>query len=279
MRRSSLPRRASRLGAGGACVALCALLVGAPAAVAGAPKRVVVTRAMLAQRPWLSAELTPQQRAQMLLEQMTLPEKVDLMTGNQGEAPYAFYNAPIVRLGIPALKMSDSASGVHAHGWSLVGTGEHATAMPSAQALGATWSTDAISSYAAAVTDETRATGHNVLLSPVGDIFRTPWFGRINESPSEDPIMTAKFLGRYTQVTQSQHVIAVLKHYLAYNQETNRMAAGGQNSIVDTARCGRSTRCRTSRRSARATRAVRCAPSTRSMETTPARTGTRCVVY
>ena len=120
----------------------------------------------VAQRPWLSAELTPQQRAQMLLEQMTLPEKVDLMTGNQGEAPYAFYNAPIVRLGIPALKMSDSASGVHAHGWSLSATGDKATAMPSAQALASTWSRDAISRLCGAVTDETRATGQNVLLSP-----------------------------------------------------------------------------------------------------------------
>jgi beta-glucosidase len=34
------------------------------------------------------------------MTQMTLAEKVDLMTGNQGEAPYAFYNAPIPRLGI-----------------------------------------------------------------------------------------------------------------------------------------------------------------------------------
>ena len=105
----SLSWRASRLSAVGACVVLSAWLAGAPAAVARAPKRIAVSRAELAQRPWLGAELTPQQRAQMLLEQMTLPEKVDLMTGNQGEAPYAFYNAPIVRLGIPALKMSDSA--------------------------------------------------------------------------------------------------------------------------------------------------------------------------
>src|SRR4051812_46764373 len=178
-----------------------------PSALAAAPAS-AGSVVPLSARAWLDADQTPQQRAQELLQQMTLPEKVDLMTGNQGEAPYAFYNAPIVRLGIPPLKMSDSASGVHAHGWSLVGTGEHATAMPSAQALASTWSTDAISPYATAVTDETRATGHNVLLSPVGDIFRTPWFGRINESPSEDPTMTARFLSRYVQVTQSQHVIA-----------------------------------------------------------------------
>src|SRR5262245_56829746 len=203
-----LPWRARRLGAISACVALSAVVAGAPAAVARAPQRATASRAMLAQRPWLAAELTPQQRAQTLLEQMTLPEKVDLMTGNQGEAPYAFYNAPIGRLGIPALKLSDSASGVSPHGWSLVGTGHTSTIFPSAQALGSTWSMDAITKYAAAVTDEARATGQNVLLSPVGDIFRSPWFGRINESPSEDPIFTAKYLSQYTRETQSQHVIA-----------------------------------------------------------------------
>src|SRR3954447_24554815 len=212
--------------------AVFALLFATPAAQ-GKPSAPPTPAHSVQARPWLDAAQTPGQRARELLLQMTLPEKVDLMTGNQGEAPYAFYNAPIVRLGIPALKMSDSASGVHAHGWSLVGTGERATAMPSAQALASTWSMDAITSYARAVTDETRATGQNVLLSPVGDIFRNPWFGRTNESASEDPIQTAKYLSRYTRETQSQHVIAVLKHYLAYNQEVNRMAAAGQNSIVD----------------------------------------------
>jgi beta-glucosidase-like glycosyl hydrolase len=47
----------------------------------------------------MNTHLSPQERARLLLRQMTLAEKVDLMTGNQGEAPYAFYNAAIPRLG------------------------------------------------------------------------------------------------------------------------------------------------------------------------------------
>jgi beta-glucosidase len=46
-------------------------------------------------QPWTDRHLSPEQRARLLMAQMTLAEKVDLMTGNQGEAPYAFYNAPI----------------------------------------------------------------------------------------------------------------------------------------------------------------------------------------
>src|SRR4051794_23288976 len=212
--------------------AVFALLFATPAAQ-GKPSGPPTPAHSVQARPWLDAAQTPGQRARELLVQMTLPEKVDLMTGNQGEAPYAFYNAPIVRLGIPALKMADSSTGVLAHGWSLVATGENATSMPSAQALGATWSTAAITPYARQVTREVRNTGQNVLLSPVGDVYRNPWFGRINESPSEDPIQTGRYLARYTRVTQSQHVLAVLKHYLAYTQETNRAAPEGQNDVVD----------------------------------------------
>lgn len=182
----------------------------------------------------MNTSLSPDQRADLLLQEMTLEEKVDLMSGNQEDGRFAFYNSPIPRLGIPELAMQDSASGIHAHGWSTPNTGSgitaRATALPSAQALGATWSREATKRYAALVATETRATGGNVLLSPVGDILRNPYWGRTNESPSEDPIMTGDYLTDFTKVIQDKDVIATLKHYLAYNQETNR--SNGQNSVV-----------------------------------------------
>jgi beta-glucosidase len=186
MDRSSLRRRVGRLRVVGWCVALCALL--APSlATAQTP-------------PWMDTSLPPDERADLLLAQMTLEEKVDLMSGNQEDGRFAFYNGPIPRLGIPELSMQDSASGIHAHNWSTTNTGDRATAMPSAQALGSTWSLDAITPYAAQVARETRASGANTLLSPVGDILRNPYWGRTNESPSEDPIMTANYLSEFTKV-------------------------------------------------------------------------------
>lgn len=184
----------------------------------------------VAARPWLDVALSPAQRAQLLLRQMTLPEKVDLMTGNQGDAPYAYYNAPIPRLGIPALKMADASSGIAPRGWSLVGTGQNATALPSMQALGATWSNDIVGKYANVVGAETRETGQNVLLGPDVDIMRQPWWGRTDETESEDPTINADIGGRYTQVVQAKKVIADLKHYAAYNQETNR--GNGENDVI-----------------------------------------------
>jgi beta-glucosidase len=200
-----------------------------PAASATA-KPVKPSPAQVARRPWLDSALTPTQRANLLLKQMTLPEKVDLMTGNQGEAPYAYYNAPIVRLGIPALKMADASSGIAPRGWSLTDTGQNATALPSMQALGATWSQDIVSKYAKVVADEVLETGQNVLLAPDADIQRQPWWGRTNETESEDPTLNANVTGAYVNVVQSENIIADLKHYAAYNQETNR--SNGQNDIV-----------------------------------------------
>jgi beta-glucosidase len=199
--------------------------VGAPASSA--------TRAgqASAARPWLNAKYTPEQRASLLLAQMTLDEKIDLMTGNQGEAPYAFYNAPIPRLGIPALKMADAGGGVAPRGWTLPGTGGKATAMPSEMALGATWSPDVVRKFATVVAAEVRETGQNVLLAPDTDIARLPWFGRISESQGEDPILNGDLNAVYAATLQSRNVIATLKHYTANNQETNRLA--GQNAIMD----------------------------------------------
>ncbi|MET0928443.1 MAG: glycoside hydrolase family 3 C-terminal domain-containing protein [Aeromicrobium sp.] len=182
----------------------------------------------VADRVWLDAALTPRSRAQALLDQMTLEEKVDLMTSDVG--PYAYYNAPIPRLGIPALKMADGTAGIGARGWTVPGTGDTATAMPSGMALASTFSASVAKTFAGLVTDEAKRTGHNMLLGPNADIIRQPWWGRESETMSEDPLLTSRITTPYVREVQSQNVIADMKHYAIYNQETNR--ANGQNSIV-----------------------------------------------
>ena len=177
--------RRRRMARGVAVVAVAVVCLG----IAAIPSSSAAPAVRTAAQPWMDPHLSPQQRARLLLRQMTLAEKVDLMTGNQGEAPYAFYNAPIPRLGIPALKMADAGGGVAPRGWSLPGTDGTATAMPSEMALGATWSPDVVRQFATVVADEVRETGQNVLLAPDTDIARLPWSGRISESQGEDPFL------------------------------------------------------------------------------------------
>jgi len=197
--------------------------------VAGAPASSAAPAGRAGAQPWMNTHLSPQQRARLLLRQMTLAEKVDLMTSESG--PYAFFNEAIPRLGIPALKMADAGSGVAPRGWTLPDTGSKATALPAEIALGATWSTAQTRAFAAVVADEVRATGQNVLLGPDADVARQPWFGRIAEGPGEDPVLNAKLMTAYVRAVQRREVIATLKHYTGYNQETNRNI--GQNSVID----------------------------------------------
>ena len=180
------------------------------------------------ERTWLKVAQPPSMRARLLLEQMTLEEKADLMTSDVG--PHAYYNAPIPRLGIPAMKMADATAGIGARGWTVPGTGDRATAMPAGLALAASFDPGLARDYAAVVTDEARRTGHNILLGPNADIIRQPWWGRESETMSEDPLLTSAITTPYVREVQSQKVMANMKHYIAYNQETSR--ANGQNSIV-----------------------------------------------
>src|SRR5947209_9633954 len=61
--------------------------------------------------PWMNASLSPDERAALLLGQMTLAEKIAMVHGEYG--PYGFYNTPIPRLGINTLTMSDVPTRIH----------------------------------------------------------------------------------------------------------------------------------------------------------------------
>ena len=189
------------------------------------------TAAVAVDGPWMNTALTPDQRAVLLLQAMTLEEKVELMTGDQGEGPGGFYNAPIERLGIPELSMADATSGIGSRGWLLPETADTATAMPANLALAATWDPQRARDYAGVVGDEARQTGHEVLLGPNSDPTRNPFWGRQAESASEDPELNSAMVVPYVQTVQERGVIADLKHYAAYTQETNRGI--GQNVVVD----------------------------------------------
>ena len=213
-------------------------VVGARVVVGAAAAALIITAlpttsaaAVVVDDPWMDTSLNADQRAALLLQAMTLEEKVELMTGDQGEGPAGFYNAPIERLGIPELSMADATSGIGARGWLLPETADTATAMPANIALAATWDQQRARDYAGVVGDEARQTGHEVLLGPNSDPTRNPFWGRQAESASEDPELNSAMVVPFVQSVQERGVIANLKHYAAYTQETNRGI--GQNAIVD----------------------------------------------
>jgi hypothetical protein len=153
--------------------------------------------------PWMDKSLPPDRRAGLVMEQMTLDEKLVLVHGG---APYSGQTTPqpaqslggagfvpgIPRLGIPDFQMTDGRSGVANTGR----RGRYATALPSSLAAGATWDVKLAHEYGALIGKETRALGFNVSLGGTANLIREPRNGRNFECWSEDPIAIGKMLGR-----------------------------------------------------------------------------------
>jgi len=157
---------------------------------------------------------TPRERAEALLAQMTLNEKLSMVRGYSGH-PYVGFVEAVPRLNIPALTLEDGPQGV--------ADGVHnVTCWPSALTIVASWDVDGMYEFAAAVALEERRKGANIWLGPMVNIARVPWGGRNFESFGEDPYLAAEMARFNVRGAQSQGVMATVKHWANNNQEYNR---------------------------------------------------------
>jgi len=182
--------------------------------------------------PWMNSSLSPDERAAMVLKEMTIDEKITLLhgTGMQGLSPMsplaifsnggAGYVPGIPRLGIPAIQMSDAAYGVRSSGEN----GRYSTALPADVAGAASWDLDAAYEYGALIGRELRAQGYNMSLGGGINLTREPRNGRTFEYLGEDPVLAGKMVGSVMKGLQAQHVIGDIKHYALNNQESGRNA-------------------------------------------------------
>jgi beta-glucosidase len=196
------------------CLAVVAALLGAP-----------VSASPAVQPPWMDPSLPPDERAELLLAQMTLEEKIEMLHG-EFPAPYAFFNEGIPRLGIPALTMADGPAGVRISN-PEVNQGE-ATALPAPMALAAVWEPGVARRYGDLIGAEAFATGHNVQLGPAVDIARVPVAGRAFESYGEDPLLQARTAVGTIKGIQRHPVVATIKHYNLNNQEFERFTSSSE---------------------------------------------------
>ncbi|MGA1984751.1 MAG: glycoside hydrolase family 3 C-terminal domain-containing protein [Candidatus Sulfotelmatobacter sp.] len=182
--------------------------------------------------PWSNTSLSPDERAAMVVKEMTLDEKITLLhgTGMKGlslMSPLAInsnggagYVPGIPRLGIPAIQMSDAAYGVRGSGEN----GRYSTALPSDLAGAASWDLDAAFEYGALIGRELRAQGYNMTLGGGTNLTREPRNGRTFEYLGEDPVLAGKMVGSVMKGLQAQHVIGDIKHYALNDQESGRNA-------------------------------------------------------
>lgn len=186
--------------------------------------------AAAAAHPWMNPQLSPDERANLVVKEMTLDEKISLLhgTGMKGLGPVsplardsnggAGYVVAIPRLGIPAIQMSDAAYGVRMSGEN----GRYSTALPNNQASAASWDLDAAYEYGALIGRELRDQGYNMTLGGGVNLTREPRNGRTFEYLGEDPVLAGLLVARVMKGVQDQHVLGDIKHYVLNDQENGR---------------------------------------------------------
>src|SRR5882672_1474466 len=173
--------------------------------------------------PWLDRHKTPDQRATLLVNQMTLDEKVQEMH-TISDSTHSREVPAIPRLCVPALLMNNGSAGV-----SSGGPVQHpATALPAPIGQAATFDPGTARRYGTIEGTETRDQGRNLMEGPDVNIARVPLNGRTFEAYGEDPYLAGQIAVGNIQGIQSQGVIADVKHFAANNQETNRTTINEQ---------------------------------------------------
>jgi beta-glucosidase len=139
-------------------------------------------------------------RVDSLLKQLTLEEKIDLLSGVDD-----FYIRDIKHIGLPRLKMADGPLGVRNYGpaTSFGGIG-----------LAATWDPELVPRMGTVIGEDARARGVHFLLGPGVNIYRAPQCGRNFEYFGEDPFLSARTAVAYIKGVQSQGVSATIKHFM-----------------------------------------------------------------
>ena len=157
------------------------------------------------QQPWRDPSQPAEVRADELLSALTGDEKIQLALGNF---------AALQSFGVPTLTNDDGPDGVRNPG---------TTALPSGQDLAAGFNGSLAYSYGQVAGSEARGEGFSDWLGPAVDIARTPLAGRQPEAEGEDPFLAGNTSASVVLGAKSQHIIATLKHYTAYNQDWGRI--------------------------------------------------------
>jgi len=184
-----------------------------------------------AQKPWLDASLSADQRAKLAVQAMTQEEKLSWVFawfgndfGPKKKTPAALpqsagYVPGTPRLGIPAMFETDAGMGVASQAGPNV---RERTQLPSGLATASTWDTKLAYAGGAMIGAEARASGFNVMLAGGVNLLRDARNGRNFEYAGEDPLLAGVMVGQTVKGIESNHIVSTVKHYAMNDQETGR---------------------------------------------------------
>lgn len=161
--------------------------------------------------------------------ELTLEERAQLLAG---ESHWTTHAAPSAD--IPSLFLSDGPHGLRkqegAQDCMGIAESRPATCFPTASALACSFDPELVERVGAAIGEEARRQGVDVVLGPGVNIKRHPLCGRNFEYFSEDPVVSGELGAAMVRGIQSRGVGACLKHFAANSQEHARMMS---DSVVD----------------------------------------------
>jgi beta-glucosidase len=164
-----------------------------------------------------------------IIKSMTLEEKASLCSGLG-----SWWTKPIERLNIPSIMMTDGPHGLRKQKTKTEQVGIHesypATCFPPAVNLASSFNLDLVKQVGKHIAIEAKAEGISIVLGPGVNIKRHPFGGRNFEYFSEDPFLSGRMASAYIEGVQNEGIGTSLKHYVANNQETNRMSI---DTIID----------------------------------------------
>ena len=189
--------------------------------------------------PWSDKNISADQRADMVIKELTLDEKIQLLHGLGWQTIFAApesgpgtraisalgFIPGVPRLGIPDLQMTDSVEGVSGAG----AKGRYATAMPSAEAMAAAWDPALSYEIGTQLGQEMRAMGFNMSLGSGINMIREPRNGRTFEYKGEDPLLAGTLAGQELKAEKALHIITDVKHYAVNDQDAGRIVV---NSVI-----------------------------------------------
>ncbi|MGY2736731.1 beta-glucosidase [Sphingomonas sp. UYP23] len=230
-----------------------ALALGLPGTAPASPPPSWMAPAVVAKQAAARAdaakEAIARSRARQLVAAMSLAQKLQQLTGSAPsvlpELPNCFgarHVTGIAELAIPTFRITNGPVGVgqndcvsrdvekarpagnapffapYTHPSSA-----HATALPSGMAVAASFDPRVATDFGGVIATEMNNLALHVFEAPGMNLARLPILGRNFEYFGEDPYLAGTMAVAETKAVQSAGIIAMAKHFVANEQETNRM--------------------------------------------------------
>ncbi len=182
-------------------------------------------------------EAVANKRAKQLIAAMTLEQKMQQLTGANPEVlpelPQCFggrHISGIAALNIPTQRVTNGPVGLGQNDCVAVGsansyvntTSASATALPSALGAAASFDPSVAAAYGDIIGTEMQNLALHVFEAPGLNMARLPILGRNFEYFGEDPYLTGTMGVAEIKAIQAKGMIAMPKHFVANEQETNR---------------------------------------------------------